>query len=581
MLQPVKIPTPPRRWVPRGTALDGTVAALHRSLRLPEPVCRLLVMRGFDDEAAAKHYLRPRLDQLHDPFEMAGMEAAVERLNTALRRGETILVHGDYDVDGIVSTTLYTRVLRALGGRVEPFVPHRMTDGYDLGPAGLARAREVGASLILTGDCGILAHDAIAEASAAGIDVIVTDHHTPGERLPPAAAVVNPNRSDCAYPAKGLAGAGVAFKLCWALHSARGEDPEPLLYHLDLVSLATVADLAPLVGENRAIVRYGLRVLSQTQNPGLRALLRRSGLADRGGELTAGQVGHVLAPRINAVGRMSEAALGVQLLLTESEVEADRIAERLEDENRRRQTVDRQTLAEALEMLERDYDPERDRVVVLAGAGWHPGVIGIVASRVVERIHRPTVLVALDPAGGPSRGSARSIRGFHLYEALHHCGEYLERYGGHKAAAGLDIRPERIDAFREALNAYAHEVLSPEDLVAEVAVDVEVRLPDANEELYRMLRHFGPFGVGNPTPVLVARGVGLARPPRVVGDGHLKVELEQDGVRLGGIGFRMADRLNPLELSGQPLDVAFQLEENHWNGRTELQARLVDLRPAR
>lgn len=573
---------PARRWVPRGPVLDGAVAALHESLRLPEPVCRLLVTRGIVQEASARSFLRPRLDQLLDPFGLAGMEAAVSRLDEALRRGETILVHGDYDVDGICTAVLYTRVLRELGGRVEPFVPHRLTDGYDLGPAGVAKAREVGATLILTGDCGILAHDAVAAARAVGMDVVVTDHHTPGESLPAAAAVVNPNRRDCGYPNKGLAGVGVAFKVCQALFAARGEDVDRLLYHLDLVALATVADLAPLVGENRALVRYGLRVLAQTQNAGLRALIRRAGLsayAGAGGTLTAGQVGHVLAPRINAVGRMGEASLAVRLLLTESEVEADRIAQALEEENRRRQAVDRQTLAEAMELLERGFDPDRDRAVVLAGQGWHPGVIGIVASRVVERIHRPTVLIALDPAGGPSRGSARSIKGFHLYEALHHCGEYLERYGGHKAAAGLDIRPDRVEAFRTAFNDYARMVLAPEDLVEEIAVDLELSLREANEEFYRVLRHFGPFGVGNPTPVLVARSVGLSD-VRVVGDGHLKAELVQDGARLSSIGFRMAERLKGVVHDGRPVDVAFQLQESHWNGRTELQARLVDLRPA-
>ncbi len=392
---------------------------------------------------------------------------------------------------------------------------------------------------------------------------------------------MNPNRRDCTYPDKALAGAGVAYKVCRALYAARGEDPEPLQYQLDLVALATVADLAPLVGENRALVRYGLRVLAGTRNPGLRALIRRAGLADgAGGEITAGQVGHILAPRINAVGRMSEAALGVALLLTESETEADRIAQTLEEENRRRQAVDRKTLAEALEMLEREYDPERDRAVVLAAAGWHPGVIGIVASRVAERIHRPTVLIALDPAGGASRGSARSIRGFHLYEALHACGEHLERYGGHRAAAGFDILPARVDAFREALNAHARARLSPDELVAEVAVDLEVPLRAADDELYRLLRHFGPFGVGNPTPVFVARGVHVSGYPRVVGDGHVKLELVQDGTRLGGIGFHMADRLNELDVLRQPLDVAFQLQENRWNGQVELQAKLVDLCPA-
>lgn len=581
MSHPVKLPTPPRRWVARGEAADGAVAGLVRSLRLPEPLCRLLVVRGFVDEASAKRYLRPRMEQLHDPFGLAGMEAAVARLERALDRGETILVHGDYDVDGICAAALYTRTIRALGGRAEVFIPHRLTDGYDLGPAGIQRAKEVGAGLILTGDCGILAHDAVAAAAAAGIDVVVTDHHTPGESLPPAMAVVNPHRPDCTYPERKLAGAGVAFKVCQALYAARGVDPEPLWYDLDLVALATVADLVPLDGENRVLVRYGLRVLAQTRNPGLMALLERSGLAQRPGqEVTAGQVGHVLAPRLNAIGRMGEALLGVRLLLTESEPEARSIAERLEVQNRIRQQVEQQIVADALGQLERGYDPAHDYGVVLAAETWHPGVIGIVASRVVERIHRPTVLVALDAKAGRGRGSARSIPGFDLYRALEECADELERFGGHRAAAGLEIRPDRIDAFRDAFNARAKATLSPEQLAARVEIDLELPLRAANRELYDMLRHFGPFGVGNPTPVFVARGVEVGGEARVVGDGHLRFELVQDGARLGAIGFRMADRLGEVARGRGPLDVAFQLTENHWNGRTTLQARLVDLRRA-
>ena len=577
----VTLSTLPRRWVPRGSAREDLVHSLARTLQLPEPLCRLLAARGLGDAEEAKRFLRPRLDQLHDPFGLAGMEAAVARIDAALRRGEAILVHGDYDVDGIAATALYTRVLRSLGRRVEPFVPHRLADGYDLGPAGVGEAKRIGASLILTGDCGIVAHGAVAEAARHGIDVVVTDHHTPGETLPAAVAVVNPNRPDCVYPDKSLAGTGVAFKVCQALYRARGLDPEALWYHLDLVALATIADLVPLTGENRVLARYGLKLLGETRNPGLRALMRRSGLTAEGmGALSAGQVSHVLAPRINAVGRMGEASWGVRLLLTDDEAEAESIAERLETENRNRQALDRKMLDEALALLERDYDPARDYAVVLAREGWHPGVIGIVASRVVERIHRPTVLIALEPGGGPSRGSARSIRGFHLYHALRACADHLERFGGHRSAAGMEIRPERIEAFRADFNARAREALTPEDLAPEVEIDLELPLHRADEELYRLLRHFGPFGVGNPSPVLAARGVRVAGSPRVVGDGHLKLELSQEGARLGAIGFRMADRLKEIDRARGAIDVAFQLQENHWNGRVELQARLIDLRAA-
>jgi single-stranded-DNA-specific exonuclease len=338
-----------------------------------------------------------------------------------------------------------------------------------------------------------------------------------------------------------------------------------------------VADLVPLVGENRVFTRYGLRVLEESRNPGLRALVASAGLR---GPIGAGQLSHQLAPRLNAIGRMDEATWGVRLLLTEDEAEAASIALRLDEHNRVRQSVDRRTLEEALELLERDYDPEQDYGIVLAAPGWHPGVIGIVASRVVERVHRPAILISLDEATGRARGSGRSIRGFHLYDALDACAGYLDRFGGHRQAAGLEIRPDRIAEFREAFNARARSVLGPEDLTAEIDIDLELSLGEADQSLYDLLRHFGPFGIRNPAPVFAARGVRVSGSPRVVGDGHLKWELSQGDARLGAIGFRMADRLPALDLPRNQLDVAFQLQENTWNGRTELQAKLVDLRVA-
>lgn len=566
------------RWVPRYAAepAPAVLDALARELRLPAPLCRLLALRGLGDPAAAATHLKPRLEALLDPFQLAGMAAAVARLERAIDGGECILVHGDYDVDGICAATLYTRVLRALGARVETFVPHRLTDGYDLGHAGVRRAVECGAALILTGDCGIVAHEAVDAAAAAGVDVIITDHHTPGATLPAAVAVVNPNRTDCTYPEKGLAGAGVAFKLCQALTRVRGFPEDELLWYLDLVALATIADLAPLTGENRVLAHFGLRVLAQSRNEGLKALLRSAALDPQKG-ISAGQVSHVLAPRINAVGRLGAAERGVRLLMAESEREAEPLARETDEENRTRQALDRETLHQALAQLEESYDPGRDWGVVLAGEGWHPGVIGIVASRVVERIHRPVVMIALDPATGRGRGSARSIPRFDLYAAVHACAPLLERYGGHHQAAGMDVRADRIAAFRAAFNAHARAVLAPEDLQPELKTDLEIRLPEANAELLRLLRHFGPFGLGNPSPVFCARGVRVLGYPREVGEGHIKLRLQQDGCELGGIGFRLADRLRVLDVTRGPVDIAFQLQENHWNGRVELQARLLDI----
>jgi single-stranded-DNA-specific exonuclease len=569
------------RWIPRyeGVPDAAAVAALEQALQLPEALCRLLVQRGLADAAAAAPHLKPRLDTLRDPFQLTDMHAAVERISRAIDQGECILVHGDYDVDGICAAALYTRVLRALGARVETFVPHRLTDGYDLGHAGVRRAVECGAALILTGDCGIVAHDAVGAAAAAGIDVVITDHHTPGAELPAAVAVVNPNRVDCQYPEKGLAGAGVAFKLCQALAHARGYDADELLWQLDLVALATIADLAPLYGENRVLAHYGLRVLAQSRCVGLNALLRTSGLDPQKG-ISAGQVSHVLAPRLNAVGRLGAAERGVRLLLADDAAEADRLAQESDEENRARQALDRDTLHQALAQLEEWYDPARHYGVVLAGEGWHPGVIGIVASRVVERIHRPVVMIAIDPETGRGRGSARSIPRFDLYAGVHACAPLLERYGGHHQAAGMEVRLDRLDAFREAFNRHAHAVLTPADLQPELKIDLDIELPQANAELLRLLRHFGPFGIGNPSPVFCARGVRVLGYPREVGEGHIKLRLMQHGCELGGIGFRLAERLRELDVTRGPIDIVFQLQENHWNNRVELQARLLDLRVA-
>jgi single-stranded-DNA-specific exonuclease len=562
------------------------VNRLTRELRLPEPLCRLLVRRGHGDPAAAREYLRPHTGQIHAQ-ELAGLADAVARLRRAIDRGEVILVHGDYDVDGICTTALYVRALRKMGARAEPFVPHRLSDGYDLTEAGLLAAQAVGASVILTGDCGIVAHEAVERAALAGLEVIVTDHHTPAETLPAAVAVVNPNRRDCGYPYKGLAGVGVAYKVVTALADELGYPRERLASYLDLVAVATIADLAPLTGENRALVRWGLKVLADTPNPGLRALIRSTGLAGKR-EIGAGQVGFILAPRINAVGRMGEASRGVRLLLTDDPLEAAAIAAELEAENRLRQDTDTRTLREALALLERSYEPGRDRGIVLAARGWHPGVIGIVASRVVERIHRPTVMIALD-AGGEGKGSARSVPGFHLYDAMHACGDHLIRFGGHRAAAGCAIREERVEGFRAAFDAYSRAKLADELLQPEIRIDLELGLHEANGELLRLLRHASPFGQGNATPVVGVKGVRVIDAPRVIGRNHLKMVLGDAQVRLSAVGWGMGERVSELGAGGREIDVAFKLEEDTWRSRGEapadpafprVQARLVDFRPS-
>ncbi len=555
----------------------AALEALVSELSLPAAIAAILVRRGYGQPDPAKAFLRPQLQQLHDPWSMADMGVAVERISRAIDSRERILIHGDYDVDGVCGSSLLTRALRELGASVDAFVPNRLQHGYDFGPAGLARAVELGAGCVLTCDCGIMAHETVAAAREEGIDVVVTDHHTPSAELPPAVAVLNPHRSDSEYPERVLCGAGVAFKLLHALYESCGRGVDDLYKYLDLVALPTVADLVPLTGENRVLTRFGLKVLQRTPNAGLRALLSVSGLK-RDRPINAGQVAFVLGPRLNAVGRMGDAMRGVRLLLSDDDAEAAALAEVVDTENRLRQEEDRATLEQALEILERTFDADNDWAIVLATQGWHPGVIGIVASRVLEQYYRPTVLIALD--GDKGRGSGRSIPGFHLYEALKSCESHLEQFGGHKAAAGLVIRSENVPAFREGLNAVAHERLTTDDLSRRLRIDHELAMSDVTSELWRFLAHFGPYGQGNPKPVFLAREVGLASAPQIVGKDHLRLRLDVgDGATPDAIAFGQAAECEWLTESSR-VDIAFQLGLREWQGVEHVQAQVIDVRPS-
>jgi single-stranded-DNA-specific exonuclease len=416
----------------------------------------------------------------------------------------------------------------------------------------------------------------VATAREGGIDVVVTDHHRPPPRLPDALAVVDPAREDATYPFRGLSGSGVAFKLLQALWGALGRPPSSLNRHLDLVAVGTVADVVPLTGENRILVRAGLRALERSAKPGLRALLARGGLE---GELTSGHVGWVLGPRLNSAGRVGEADDALRLLLTDDRGEAERLSETLERHNRDRRTEDRRVQDEAEGRLEDVFDPARDRGVVLWGEDWHPGVVGIAASRIVDRVHRPAVLVTFH--GEPGRGSARSVPGFHLHEALSECSDLLERFGGHRMAAGLEIRRENLDAFARRFGEVAGRELSEADLEPELRLDLDLPLGRADRELHRLLRHLAPFGAGNPRPVLRSRGVGLRDADAVGSEGrHLKGVLVGDGGELSAIGFGLGERVGEVRGRGR-WDVAYELVEDTYRGRSRLQARIRDLRPTR
>jgi single-stranded-DNA-specific exonuclease len=572
-LTPVSVvPAPVLRWwvVPEPDPVQ--VQALAAALHLPPALAGLLVQRGHGTEEAARHFLRPALANLSDPHALAGMAEAVDAIAGTVQAGGRILVHGDYDVDGQCASALLTRALREAGADVLPFLPHRLRDGYDFGAAGLEAARAAGASLIITCDCGITASETVAAARSAGIGVVVTDHHLPGAELPPALAVIDPQRQDDTSGAQSLCGTGIAFKLVQALVPALSL-PVNLPFHLlDLVALATVADVVPLQGENRILVKHGLKLLCDSRWPGVRALIDATGLT--GKEVRARHVGFVLGPRLNAAGRVGDATDGLKLLLTDDPAEATALAQRLEGLNLERQALDQRILDEALEQVERTANLEQDAGFVLVGDGWHPGVVGIVASRVVERYGRPTFLIAFD--GEIGKGSGRSISRFNLHTALLSCGDLLERFGGHHMAAGLTIRRGQLEAFRERFGGVARQSLNPDDLGPEQRVDLEVGLHEVTRELERLCRHLEPCGQGNPSPVFGVRGVRFLN-RSIVGNGHLKGVLDDGTSRLWAIGFQWADRVPWLD--DGLVDVAFRIECDEWNGLTSLQARLCALSP--
>lgn len=544
------------------------------SLGLPPEVCQVLLRRGVETPTEAKIFLRPHLSDVHSPLDLPDMERAAIRVERALGGGETILVHGDYDADGMSASALLTLGLRELGGRAEAFVPHRTRDGYDLSDAGLQRATELGATLIVTADCGVTAGEAVRKAASLGIDVVVTDHHRPGAELPKAVAVVNPMLPGSQYPFRDLAGVGVAFKLLSVLYERTGVGIQALNQHLDLVALGTVADQMPLTGENRILVRAGLRAMERSRKPGLRALLGNVGIGPDQ-RIEAEHISYRIAPRLNSVGRMAEADSGLRLLLAADSGEAQKLADHLERLNAERRLTDT-TVYEEVRKQVRARVRDEDQAVVVWGDDWHPGVIGIVASRLVESTHRPSIVISFD--GDVGRGSGRSVEGFHLFDALQECESMLERFGGHRMAAGLTVRRENVDALAQALREIARRDLRDRVPAEELRLDLELPLEKVDPVLHRWMAHLAPFGSGNPQPVLMVRGVGLERVARVGNEGgHLRFQLVADGRRVPAIAFGMGRRLQEARAAGRA-DVAMEMAENSWNGRTELQARVLDFR---
>lgn len=558
---------------------------LTAELGLHSVTANVLLNRGISDPAAARRFLEPNLRHLHDPLLLAGMQDAVRRIRAAIRAKEKILIYGDYDVDGTVSVVILKKAIEMAGGDASFHVPHRLKDGYGMRADVIERAAATGIGLIISVDTGIRASQVVRQARDCGIDVIVTDHHLPDAELPPALAVLNPNRRDCRYPDKNLCGAGVAFKLVHALLATLDWPADKfervLKSFLKLVAIATVADVVPLVGENRVIVKYGLEGLNRAKNPGLRAILEFSGLLN-GRSPSARQVAFQIAPRINAAGRMHDAQNVIRMFLSDSPDQARLLASQLHSLNQERRDTEAEIVRLVLAECEAAPVTDDQRVLVFCGPNWHRGVVGIVASRLVERFYRPVFV--LSEEDGLAQGSGRSIAPFHLLDALESMPDLFTRFGGHRQAAGVTLAKEAVPEFRRRLNAYAATRLTPADLQPQLPIDTLVTLRDlttgpAVAELLSM----APFGFGNPAPMLAIRGAQVAGVPVVIKEKHLRVHLRQDGRSLFPKAWNFADRAADFSAS-TPIDAAFSLEEDLYgddgNGFTNWAAVLRDVRPA-
>jgi single-stranded-DNA-specific exonuclease len=540
-------------------------------------IARLLCLRGLDDPDRAARFLHPSLDHLNDPFRLQDMDRAIERLEGALARRERIAIHGDYDVDGITSTVILRRALEMLGGEVVHFLPERMRDGYGLQPAAIERLAGEGVRLIVSVDCGIRAGDAARRARELGVDLIITDHHEPEGSLPEALAVINPKRSDCSYPDKYLAGVGVALKVVQALCIRAGR-LRWLPAFVKVAAIGTLADVVPLVGENRVIARHGLASLSKGPHAvGLRALLEACGLV--GKTIDSYHVGFMIAPRVNAAGRMSTPDIAARLLLATDEAHADEarsLAQQLCDENTRRQQEEAELVAQARKAIETDPAIGAHNVLVVGGVGWHRGVIGIAASKLVDTYHKPAIVLSVD--GELAHGSCRSIPDFDILAGLESCSDVFLKFGGHKQAAGLTMEAARLPEFRARINAYADQMIEPDQLRPRLRIDAPLSLRAITHDLVRGLDLLGPYGLANPRPVFHATGVEIVDGPRPLKERHLRMTFAQEGRRFRAVAWRAAERADFLERHRGGMQLAFSLDKNEFQGETYLELSVEDFK---
>jgi len=553
---------------------EGKINALRDQLKVDQTLCRVLINRGIDSFEKAKHFFRPDLADLHSPWLMKDMRKATDRIQQAFSNKEKILVYGDYDVDGTTSVASFFQFLSQVYPTefLELYIPNRYKEGYGISKLGIEYAHKNGFNLVVCLDCGIKSVELIDEAKSLGIDFIICDHHLPGTVIPDAVAVLNPKQSDCNYPFKDLCGCGVGFKLMSALAECLCLEPESYLQYIDLVAVAIAADIVPIVGENRILAYHGLKKINDNPSVGIKAILETSGSKKK---LTITNVVFMIAPRVNAAGRMDDARKAVLLFMEKNTDKAKELADMLQSDNSDRRETDSSITREALEIIANDSNYLHSKSTVLYQPHWHKGVVGIVASRVIESHYKPTIVLTLSE--GLVTGSARSVRGFNVYEAIYACKEHLVTFGGHFAAAGLSMLPEKVDAFKSDFEKSVAESITPNSLCPEIEIDAEIDFNNIRFPLFRMIEQMEPFGPDNMKPVFLSKKVVNNGNSRLLKEQHIKFELNQNNSYLSGIGFNMADKFDML-LEKKPIDIVYTLEENEWNGRVSLQLMVLDFR---
>ncbi|SMO71165.1 single-stranded-DNA-specific exonuclease RecJ [Gracilimonas mengyeensis] len=561
------------RWVYAQPEEDESVSSLGEKLGIPGKIARLLAIRGIQTYDDAKYFFRPKIELLHDPFLMKDMEAGAERLALAIRKSERVLVYGDYDVDGTTATSCLYTFLKEFGVDADYYIPHRFKEGYGINPEGISYAEEINASLIVSVDCGITAIEEAKSAKEKGIDLIVCDHHTVGSEIPEAVAVLDPKRPDCNYPFDGLSGAGVGFKLIQATIKKLGLPQTVSHQFLDLVAISIASDIVPIIDENRVLMKAGLSMIHRNPRVGIKALLELIKVKKE--EVNTSKIVFSIGPRINAAGRMGDASTAVKLMISETMAEAKSHAYELESVNMKRRDTDSKTMKQAMAQLDKEFDMDETSTIVLYGEDWHLGVIGIVASRLVDLYHRPAIM--LSNVDGKVKGSARSVKGFNIYDAIKKCEDLLEQFGGHEFAAGLTLEEDNLTEFRRRMNELAYTDLSENSFEPELTIDAKIDLGEVDMKFWKLLSQFEPFGPGNLRPIFVSEGVRVEGIPTIVGNGHLKMKVRQgDSGVFDTIGFNMHEYL-PGVRGGNTFDIAYVLEENNWNGRRTLQLRLKDI----